>query len=100
QMRQWEQATWAAGRTPEEVISRVGHLVAQRALRLTKPRDLILVLAGAGHNGDDVRHACQNLSEREVRLLNVTDPAASLAEFQDLLPLSPALVIDGLFGIG
>src|SRR5262249_13815560 len=48
QMRDWEQATWAVGRTEEEVIRRVGRLVADRAAQMTNPADLVLVLAGKG----------------------------------------------------
>jgi len=100
QMRDWEQATWAAGRTEEEVISRVGHIVADRGAQMTRPADLVLVLAGKGHNGDDVRHASQNLKDREVYLINVTDPEAARADLLTQLSLQPALIIDGLFGIG
>jgi NAD(P)H-hydrate epimerase len=100
QMRDWEKATWAAGRTETEVISRAGHIVANRARQMTRPGDLIVVLAGKGHNGDDARHASQNLSEREMVLINVIDPDAGREEFRSQLGLQPALVIDGLFGIG
>lgn len=100
QMRDWEKASWAAKRTPAQVISRVGHIVTSRAKQLTRPGDLILVLAGKGHNGDDARQAGQNLSDREVTLLNVSEPEKGLKEFNSLLSLPPALVIDGLFGIG
>lgn len=100
QMRQWEQATWSAGRTETEVISRVGHLVTARVRQLTRPGDMILVLAGKGHNGDDARHAALNLNDREVFSLNVQEPAAALQEFQSELRLPPALIVDGLFGIG
>ena len=48
QMRQWEKATWATGQTEAEVIRCVGKVVAQFALRLTHPGDLILILAGNG----------------------------------------------------
>lgn len=100
QMRKWEKASWAAGRSEAEVISRVGHLVTARAQQLTRPGDLIVVLAGKGHNGDDARHTSQNLNDREVVLINVTDPKAGLEEFRPQLSLEPALLIDGLFGIG
>ena len=49
QMREWEKATWAAKRTPAQVISRVGHIVTSRAKQLTRPGDLIVILAGKGH---------------------------------------------------
>ena len=100
QMREWEKATWAAGRTPTQVISRVGHIVTSRAKQLTRPGDLILTLAGKGHNGDDARQTGQNLSDREVTLLNLANPETALKEFNSLLSLPPVLIIDGLFGIG
>src|ERR1041385_7927740 len=100
QMRRWEKASWAAGRNEVEVISRVGHLVTARARQMTRPAGLIVVLAGKGHNGDDARHTSQNLHDREVYLINVTDPKEGLEEFRSQLSLQPTLVIDGLFGIG
>ena len=100
QMREWEKATWAAKRAPAQVISRVGHIVTSRAKQLTRPGDLILILAGKGHNGDDARQAGQNLSDREVALINVAEPETTLKEFNSLLSLPPSLAIDGLFGIG
>lgn len=100
QMREWEKATWAAKRTPAQVISRVGHIVTSRIKQLTRPGDLILILAGKGHNGDDARQTGQNLSDREVTLINVADPGAALKEFNSHLSLRPSLIVDGLFGIG
>jgi ADP-dependent NAD(P)H-hydrate dehydratase / NAD(P)H-hydrate epimerase len=100
QMRDWEKATWAAGRTETEVISRVGHIVAVRAKQMTRTGDLIVVLAGKGHNGDDARQASQNFSDREIYLVNVTDPDAAADDFRSQLALQPGLIIDGLFGIG
>ena len=100
QMRQWEGATWATGQTEMEVIRRVGLCVAQRALQLTRPDDLILLLAGKGHNGDDVRAAQEHLVDRRVVLLNVKSPAACLPQLEAELGNSPALIIDGLLGTG
>ncbi len=100
QMRAWEQASWAAGQTEAAVIRRVGELVARRALRLTRSGDFIAVLAGKGHNGDDARAAREHLTDRRVEVLDVRDPAAALAPLDALLAARPALVIDGLFGIG
>lgn len=100
QMREWEKATWSAGRTEEGVISRVGHIITLRAKQMTRPGDLIVVVAGKGHNGDDARSASQNLSDREIYLINVSEPQTGLAEFRSHLRLEPALIIDGLFGIG
>ncbi len=99
-MREWESATWAAKRTPAAVISRVGHIVTARVKQLTRPGDLILILAGKGHNGDDARQVGQNLADREVTLLNVLEPEVTLREFKSLLSLPPALIVEGLFGIG
>jgi len=100
QMREWEKLTWAAKRTPAEVISRVGHVLTAHVRQVTRPGDSILVLAGKGHNGDDARQVVQNLTDREVTLLNVREPAAALEEFTSLLSLPQSLIVDGLFGIG
>jgi NAD(P)H-hydrate epimerase len=100
QMREWEQASWAAGRSQPDVIARVGEIVAQRARRMLAPGDSILILAGKGHNGDDARAAREHLSDFPVRLLNVKDPETAIAEIINLAEHKPALVIDGLFGIG
>jgi NAD(P)H-hydrate epimerase len=99
-MREWEKATWASGQTEAEVIRRVGSCVAQHALGLTLPGDRVLILAGKGNNGADARSAQDNLPDRRVELLAVTDPAADLGKLEALLSSRPALVIDGLFGIG
>jgi len=116
QMREWERATWAAGQTEAGVIRRVGEQIAACALQLTRAGDAILILAGKGHNGDDARAAHKYMPDRHAEILNVTDPETALAEFQrrtGILPVSglstskedgleacPALLIDGLFGIG
>jgi NAD(P)H-hydrate epimerase len=100
QMRDWEKATWATGQTEAEVIRRVGERVAERALQLTTPGELLLILAGKGHNGDDACLAREHLVRRRVDVLNVHDPAADAAKLEALLSLRPALIIDGLFGIG
>ncbi|MBI3415987.1 MAG: NAD(P)H-hydrate dehydratase [Verrucomicrobia bacterium] len=100
QMREWETASWAAGRSEADVIGQVGRLVAQRALRLTRAGERILILAGKGHNGDDVRESRPHLLERDVIVVNVTEPDAALAEIDRELRKRPALAIDGLFGIG
>lgn len=100
QMREWEKATWASGQTEAEVIRRVGACVARYALRLTMPDDLIVILAGKGHNGEDARCAQEHLTKRRVDLIEVKDPAADLSKLEAVLSLRPALIIDGLFGIG
>src|SRR5438094_9818810 len=93
QMRDWEKATWAAGQTEAAVIRRVGECVARQALRLTRPGDLILILAGKGHNGEDARCARDHLAERRAEVLDVTEPGADLAKLDALLALRPALII-------
>jgi len=100
QMREWEKATWATGQTEAEVIRRVGKSVADHARKLTRTGDLILLLAGKGHNGDDVRAAQEHLADRRVELLNVSSPEADLHQLGAALAQKPALVVDGLFGIG
>ena len=100
QMREWEQATWAAGQTETEVIRRVGKVLAQRARQLTKPGSLILILAGKGHNGDDARAASEHLSDRQVELLDVASPQTDLPKLTAALAQRPKLVVDALFGIG
>ncbi|HVV01405.1 MAG TPA: NAD(P)H-hydrate dehydratase [Verrucomicrobiae bacterium] len=100
QMRQWENETWASGQTEADVIRQVGHAVARSAQSLTRSADRILILAGKGHNGDDARQARQFLAERSITILDVDDPAARLADLRRELARMPALVVDGLFGIG
>ena len=100
QMREWENASWAKGKRAEDVIRRVGKAVVETARRLTQPTDLILVLAGRGNNGADARVTLELLDDRRLDTLDVNDPAADLAELETLLTIRPALIIDGLFGIG
>src|SRR5688572_10200140 len=100
QMRAWERDTWASGQTESAVIARVGGVLAPHALALTKPGDSILLLAGRGHNGDDVRAMAPHLHGREVKLIDVADPATSQSEISGVLATQPGLVVDGLFGIG
>lgn len=100
QMRDWERATWAAGQTEAEVIRRVGLCLAHRAGQLTEPGAFVLILAGKGHNGEDARCAREHLAERRVEVLEVQEPSADFARLEALLAPRPALIIDGLFGIG
>ncbi len=99
-MREWEKATWTSGQTEAEVIRRVGEQVAQAALQLTHSGDSILILAGKGHNGDDVRAAQSHLPDRRVDVLEIKNPDQDFSKLEDLLSCRPALIIDGLFGIG
>jgi len=105
QMRQWEQASWEAGRSPAAVIKNVGRLLAERALELTRRDAAIVILAGRGHNGDDARAARRHLPRRKVALIEVVDPRTAAREFSRRMQTAPGrarpeLVVDGLFGIG
>jgi ADP-dependent NAD(P)H-hydrate dehydratase / NAD(P)H-hydrate epimerase len=100
QMREWERATWTAGQTEAEVIRRVGRCVAREAARLTRAGQRILVLAGKGNNGADARCAPEHLSDRTVEVLDIAEPAADGQKLEAALASRPALIIDGLFGIG
>jgi NAD(P)H-hydrate epimerase len=99
-MREWEKATWATGQTEAEVIRRVGKRLARRARKLTGDGDTILILAGKGHNGDDARASKEFLDDRKVKLLEMLLPDSDLLPLEMALREKPALVIDGLFGIG
>jgi hydroxyethylthiazole kinase-like uncharacterized protein yjeF len=100
QMREWESATWSAGQTEAEVIRQVGEKIARTALLMTRPGAAILILAGKGHNGDDARAARGHLSGRQVEVLEVAAPESDLPRLEAALRSRPALMIDGLFGIG
>ena len=100
QMRRWEAASWKAGVSKTEVIAQVGSIVSKRALELTQLNDKILLIAGKGHNGDDVRAMINNLPNRDVTLIEVIDPKKSLVKLLINLSAKPKLLIDGLFGIG
>jgi hydroxyethylthiazole kinase-like uncharacterized protein yjeF len=104
QMRQWEKATWATGQSEANVIQWVGRRLAQRIVELSRPGDAIWIVAGKGHNGDDARAALPGLSERNVVLLDVTDPGRSRDEFLENIRTCagrrPRWIVDALFGIG
>ena len=100
QMREWEAATWAAGQSGAEVIRSVGKRVARRARKLTRAEDTILFLIGKGHNGDDARAAAKQLEGRRARVLEMFLPDTDLLPLELALKETPALIVDGLFGIG
>jgi len=100
QMREWEQKTWASGVKEDVVIRRAGAAVARLSEKLTKQDDLILFLAGKGHNGDDTAFGYEFINQRQRELIRVAEPEAAAAEFADRLRRQPALIVDGLFGIG
>src|SRR5215469_8357057 len=92
QMREWEKASWAAGKFEAEVIQRVGNVLAQHALRLTERDDAIVILAGKGHNGDDALSACEYLAQRRVEVQEIKDAEADFAKLEAALLSRPALV--------
>ncbi len=100
QMREWEAATWATGQTEAVVIRRVGQCLASRARQLTREGDAILILAGKGHNGDDARAAKEFLPDRHIKILDLLQPETDLPALAAALSENPALVIDGIFGLG
>jgi NAD(P)H-hydrate epimerase len=100
QMREWEAATWATGQTEAAVICRVGQCLASRAHQLTREGDAILILAGKGHNGDDARAAKEFLPDRKIKILDLLSPETDLPALATALSENPALVIDGIFGLG
>ena len=100
QMREWEAATWVTGQTEAEVIRRVGKRVARRARKLTRAGDTILFLIGKGHNGDDARAAAKQLEGREAEVLEMFLPDTDLLPLESALKEKPALIVDGLFGLG
>jgi len=100
QMREWERASWASGCAEAEVIRAVGKRIADRCLEVTQPGDRVLLLAGKGNNGEDARAAANSLPARDVALFNVTQPAAEMLRLEEELGRRPALIVDGLFGIG
>jgi NAD(P)H-hydrate epimerase len=102
QMRSWEEAAWAGGQTPGNVIQRVGIAVAARLRELSHPSDAVILVAGKGHNGDDVRAVAAQLKDRHTILISVDDPVAALAEMSRFPEFQSgrAWVVDGLLGIG
>ena len=100
QMREWEQATWAAGATEAQVIARVGEVVGRRARQMIREGDTVLILAGKGHNGDDALKAREHMPDSGVYVHRITDPETDVAEIFSMPGGRPALIVDGLFGVG
>ena len=100
QMREWERVTWSLGVQEDAVMRNAGKALAALAEKLTRPDDFILFLAGKGHNGDDAAYACDFLANRRGELLRITEPEHSAQALAAQLERKPALVVDGLFGIG
>lgn len=84
-----------AGDAAPPLMERAGAAAAALAARLASEREKdVVVLAGPGNNGGDARIAAARLSGQFFR--------TTVASRPEELPAgrSPALVIDGLFGIG
>lgn len=99
-MREWESATWNVGVTESSVIERVGCLVAERLRMELRPGDRVLLLAGRGNNGNDVRCMRPHLDDFHTRWVDVPDPGAALDELKPFLAAPVDWIVDGLFGIG
>ena len=99
-MREWEKVTWASGIKEDAVMRRAGVALARLAEQFTRPDDLILFLAGKGHNGDDAAYGFDFIAQRRRELVRVIDPAIAGKEITAHLQRQPALLVDGLFGIG
>lgn len=100
EVRDWENRTWGAGVAVESVMDRAGQAIARLAMRLTQSGDRILLLAGKGNNGGDTRIAAEYLSDRNSAVVGIEDPGDSLGQLKESLGANPALIVDGLFGIG
>lgn len=100
QMREWEKVTWTSGVAEDAVMRTAGAAVARWAEAMTADGDLILFMAGKGHNGDDAAFGCEFVKGRRAELLRVLDPEACPRELAIQLQRKPALIVDGLFGIG
>ena len=100
QMREWEKVTWTSGVAEDAVMRTAGAAVAGCARRMTREGDWILFLAGKGHNGDDAAYGCEFLGGRRSMQQRVIDPEECLRQLEFQLSRRPALIVDGLFGIG
>ena len=81
-------------------MRKAGAAVARQAELMTRPGDRIVFLAGKGHNGDDTAYACEAVQNRSCELLRIVDPEFSDHALTAQLARKPALLVDGLFGIG
>jgi len=100
EMRAWEAASWEAGIRAEDVIHRVGEILAAEVLRRSRPGDRVVVVAGPGNNGNDARACAAQLRGRDTVLIDVTDPVTAIGRLQEELADPTALVLDGVFGTG
>ena len=78
EMRTWETASWESGIHAEDVIRRVGRILAEEIGRRTRPGDRVVVVAGPGNNGNDARACAESIRDRETILVQVTDPVVAI----------------------
>jgi len=100
QMREWEELSWQSGCLASDVMSQAGKAVSQKAVKMSRVSDVILFLVGPGNNGGDARLAAEHLFKREIQLVEVKKPKETLGKVESLIGSRPALIVDGLFGIG
>jgi NAD(P)H-hydrate epimerase len=100
EMRAWEASTWESGIAPVEVIERVGRVLAAELMRRTRSGDRILVVAGPGNNGADAKACVRFLTDRQVVVVDATEPVSATGQLQDELSEPPDWIVDGVFGIG
>ena len=100
QMRDWEERTWGEGVELGAVMEKAGLCLSKAILSSTEPGDFVLLLAGKGNNGGDTRIASEQLRDRDVLLIAITNPRDAFNKLEQTLQKRPALIVDGLFGIG
>mgnify|MGYP001207063199 CR=1 FL=1 len=100
QMRDWEDRTVRSGVPEQSVMQLAGQCLSEYILQLTKSGQLVFFLAGKGNNGGDARIAANQIPDRKVSLLSVEDAGDCLDGLIRCLADKPALIVDGLFGIG
>jgi len=79
-MREWEKATWASGQTKKRSCGKPDKPVAARR-KDDQGIELLLVLSGKGHNGDDARFAANISGAGKLKPLDVLDPEATVTNW-------------------
>ena len=100
EMRDWEARTWAEGVAESTVIEKVGRRIADYLETAFDADASLLLLAGRGHNGDDVRAAFDFLDPKRTTLISLNDLRQQVSKVERALAAQPSVVVDGLFGIG
>lgn len=102
EMREWESRTWDSGIREKDVIDQVGRRIAGWIGDHIPSGSRIVLLAGKGNNGADVRAASEALPDDifQVLTLEAREPKAAIQRLESLRQTPPDLIVDGLFGIG